>query len=96
MIRGLGTRLCNLRESRDLSQRDVARVLDVTPGLISNYETGERTPSVENLVALATFFRCTTDYLLGLDDKKSDVRIDVGFLNDDQIERLTFFLESLY
>ncbi len=52
MIRGLGTRLCNLRESRDLSQRDVARVLDVTPGLISNYETGERTPSVENLVRL--------------------------------------------
>lgn len=50
MINGLPDRLRSMREKRALSQRAVANMLDVSPSLISGYETGERTPSVEVLL----------------------------------------------
>ena len=63
--------------------------------VISNYESGERTPSVEILVALARLYHCSTDYLLGFD--RNDVRenINVSMLNDGQRELLQSFLLSL-
>ena len=52
MIQGLGERLQELRTSQNLSQKEVARILDVSYSVISNYESSERTPSLEKLVAL--------------------------------------------
>ena len=43
----------------------MAKKLDVSPSIISSYETGERTPSVENLLSLSYLYHCSTDYLLG-------------------------------
>ena len=53
MIQGLSDRLRDLREKTGLSQRAVAQRLDVSPSIISSYETGERTPCTENLLALS-------------------------------------------
>ena len=64
MIQGLGERLQELRTSQNFSQKEVARILDVSYSVISNYESGERTPSLEKLVALARLYHCSTDYLL--------------------------------
>ncbi|MGM9523913.1 MAG: helix-turn-helix domain-containing protein [Faecousia sp.] len=40
------------------AQRQVANTLRVSLSIISSYETGERTPSTENLLALSYLYRC--------------------------------------
>lgn len=94
MIQGLGERLTEQRILRKLSQKDVASSVGVSVSVISNYEHGERTPSVENLMALAALYRCSVDYLLGL-DKVGTVGIDTSMLNEKQVVLLQEFLEAL-
>lgn len=61
----LGKRLKTMREERQLTQKDLATILGMTPKAISFYELGERQPSNELLLKLAKYFGVTTDYLLG-------------------------------
>ncbi|MFR5452186.1 MAG: helix-turn-helix domain-containing protein [Roseburia hominis] len=51
---------------------------------MSNYESGERTPSVENLMALANLYHCSTDYLLGFQTNENDNTLDVSMLCGEQ------------
>lgn len=73
MIQGLPNRLRTLRQNYGMSQRSVAAQLDVSPSIVSGYESGERTPSAEMLLALSNLFRCSTDYLLGKENSYTDV-----------------------
>jgi len=95
MIRGFAERLQNLRKSRNLSQKEVADALSISASVISNYESSERTPSVENLISLAVFYRCSTDYLLGLEKNTQNHKIDISMLTEEQIQFLNTFLSSL-
>lgn len=57
--------LRNLRESKHLSQKQLAEALFISPSAISQYESGRTRPSHDNLEALANFFNVSTDYLYG-------------------------------
>lgn len=94
MVNGLGERLQQKRAGLKISQKEVAGVIGVSASIISNYESGERTPSLENLIALANLYKCSTDYLLGL-EKTSSVTVDVSMLNEEQRARLQYFLSSI-
>lgn len=94
MVHGLGARLTEQRLLRRLSQKEVATFLGVSPSIVSNYEHEERTPSVENLMALAGLYRCSTDYLLGI-DKSNRNFVDVSMLSGKQSALLQEFLSSL-
>ena len=93
MIKGLGERIKKLRISRKLSQRELAELLGVSVTLISNYENSERTPSAENIISLANIFRCSSDYLLGIN--KSNNNLDTSMLSDNQLKYLRSFLNEL-
>lgn len=67
----LGKRLKAIREERQLTQKDLATLLGMTPKAISFYELGERQPSNELLLKLAQYFGVSTDYLLGLEKEES-------------------------
>lgn len=54
-----------LREGKRMTQRQLAKIIHVTPGTISNYEKGVHYPDVEKLIDLAAYFEVSTDYLLG-------------------------------
>ena len=95
MIKDLGTRLQQQRILRNLSQKQVASNIGVSASVISNYESGERTPSVEILISLARLYHCSTDYLLGIDKTDSVKQVDVSMLNDKQYQLLQAFLLSL-
>ena len=95
MIQGLGERLQELRTSQNLSQKEVARILDVSYSVISNYESGERTPSLEKLVALARLYHCSNDYLLGFDSKHETTSLNISMLSAEQKRLLQKFLYSL-
>jgi len=73
MIKDLSTKLKELRKSQNLSQSNVAKKLKVSPSIVSAYETGERTPSTENLLALSYLYNCSTDYLLGKSKDKPPI-----------------------
>ena len=94
MIHGLGERLQEQRTAHKLSQREVALALNVSPAVISNYEKGERTPSLEMLIALARLYHCSTDYLVGFDKSNTDT-INVSMLTEKQKNLLQLFLEEL-
>ena len=67
MINGLGERLQKQRQILKLSQKEVAVAIGVSSSVISNYESSERVPSVENLMSLANLYKCSVDYLLGIE-----------------------------
>lgn len=94
MVKGLGERLHKQRTLLNLAQKEVANIVGVSPSIISNYENGERTPSVEILMALANLYHCSTDYLLGF-DKTANTSLDVSMLNPEQLQVLQSFLLTL-
>jgi len=60
-----GVRLRQLRRESGLLQRDLERVLNVGPGVASQYERGLREPGFDLLLAVADYFDVTVDFLLG-------------------------------
>ena len=61
-------RLKELRKKRGLSQVALAERLGLSKSTIGAYETGDITPSVEALNAIADFFNVDLDYLLGKEE----------------------------
>ena len=47
------------RKKRNLTQAEVAKVLDITVSAYGNYELGQRSPTPETLIKLANLFGCT-------------------------------------
>jgi len=58
-------RLKDLREDRDLMQKEVAAILGIDQRVYSNYETGKREIPTRLVVLLADYYGTTTDYILG-------------------------------
>ena len=63
-------RLRDIREDRDLSQSDIAKVLHMSQVQYSRYETGIRSIPIDKLAILAKFYGVSTDYLLGLTNER--------------------------
>ena len=61
-------RLKELRRQRGVSQAVLAERLGMSKSTIGAYETGDITPSLEALNALADFFNVDINYLLGKED----------------------------
>lgn len=61
-------RMKDLREDRDLSQEDIAKVLQTTQEQISKYETGRQMMGIDKYIKLAKYYNVTLDYLVGLID----------------------------
>ena len=95
MIKGLPDKLRATRTKNGLSQRAVARHLSVSPSIISSYETGERTPSLENLLALSYLYHCSVDYLLGREAIASQSMLCVEGLAPRQIQLIAELVANL-
>lgn len=63
-------RIRDLREDHDLTQKQVAEYLNIKQNSYSQYENGQRQIPLEYLIALAKLYKTSTDYILGLTDKK--------------------------
>lgn len=64
----LKDRLKELRIEKQITQRELASLLQLSPSTIAMYETGQRMPDPETLQRIADFFSVSTDYLLGRTD----------------------------
>ena len=63
-------RIRDLREDKDLTQREVGEAINVPQRTYAYYESGERMVPPQVLVALAQFYNVSVDYLLGLTDQR--------------------------
>jgi len=59
-------RIRDLREDRDLKQRQLAELLNCSQQVYSNYELGQRDIPTDVLIRLSNFYNVSVDYLLGL------------------------------
>ena len=57
--------LKELRQSKNLNQKQFAEAIYISPSAVSQYETGHTMPSRETLDRIARYFNVSTDYLLG-------------------------------
>ncbi|MBP3633759.1 MAG: helix-turn-helix transcriptional regulator [Oscillospiraceae bacterium] len=63
-------RIRDLREDKDLKQRDLAALLKVSQTTYSRYESGALDIPSAALITLAKFYHVSVDYILGLTENK--------------------------
>lgn len=95
MIHGLPDKLRELRNKQNLSQKDAAKRLGISPSIVSGYETGERTPSTENLLSLSYLYHCSTDYLLGKTEEIPIEVVDISGLKPEQKQAIIVLINSI-
>ena len=61
-------RIRDLREDKDITQKDMARMLNCSQQVYSNYELGQRDIPTDILIKLAKLHNTSIDYLLGETD----------------------------
>lgn len=61
-------RLKDLREDKDLVQKEIAAFLGIDQRVYSNYEIGKREIPTRFVIQLARFYKVSTDYILGVTD----------------------------
>ncbi len=59
-------RIKNIREDRDLTQRDVGKVLNKSQQGYNHIEMGRAEMKIDDLIALCKFYDLSADYLIGL------------------------------
>lgn len=85
-------RLKECRGRKEISQRELASVLNLSPSTIAMYETGQREPDAETLSKIADFFGVSIDYLIGRTDTPTPADKIADSLSDDP-ELLEFWDE---
>ena len=85
-----GERLRQVRESRGISQSELARRLGINPTQINRYENGLTDPSLQQIIRIGNELGVTIDYLLGLVDAE-EAHLEVETLKPDERR----FLEAL-
>ena len=64
-------RIRDIRNDKNLSQKQVAEKLNIAQNTLSQYETGERNIPNEILIKLALIYDTSIDYLLGITNEKA-------------------------
>ena len=67
-------RLKDMREDNDLTQSDVAKLLNTTRQQVSKWETGVQMMGVDKYIILAKHYNVSLDYLLGLIDTPKTIK----------------------
>ena len=68
------TRLRDLREDADKTQRDIAEILGTSQSYYAQYEKGKRSIPFERIVELAKYYNVSIDYIAGFTNKKRKIR----------------------
>ena len=96
----IGNRIKTLRTEYNLTQKQLADKLGLTPKMISFYESGQRIPPIDIVEKLSSIFSKSSDYLIGLSsDTKDNIFLspkDQQILNlfHQDPERVTELLSS--
>lgn len=77
-------RIKQLREERGISQRALAIAIKANPKTVNFWERGASEPTAGFIIALANFFECSADYILGREDDMGNIIVDKGLTMEEQ------------
>ncbi len=64
------TRMRNIREDRDLTQKQVGEIINKSQQGYNHIETGRAELKIEDLIKLCRFYNVSADYFIGLTDRE--------------------------
>lgn len=70
MIKEYNQIIKELREDKDMNQKELSKIFNISQQTLSQYETKRRALPIELLREYAKFFEVSTDYILGLTTNK--------------------------
>ncbi|MBO5008791.1 MAG: helix-turn-helix transcriptional regulator [Clostridia bacterium] len=88
----LNLQIKKLRLANGITQVELAKHLGVTKQCVSNWENDNIQPSVDMLIKLSSFFKVSTDYMLGIEEREF---IDATGLTEDQIAHIRYIIEDI-
>lgn len=85
MISNLGSNIKYLREKNNLSQKELAKILNISNSTLSQYESNVRVPSDDIKILIADYFNVSLDYLLGRSSNphKNNKKTKIDELEED-------------
>ena len=81
-VEKFGPRLKTLIDEKGITVRSLAKDLNVSVGVLSDWQNGNKTPRGDSIMKLTEYFGVTADYLLGLTDASTidaDIRISLTY-----------------
>ena len=84
----MGKRIKMIRRKKRLSQKELGKMVNISPSYFGNIERGLRVPSIDTLVAIANALEVGTDFLLG------ESLTAVQSISKDELKKLTRFLRD--
>jgi transcriptional regulator with XRE-family HTH domain len=69
-LQTFGDRVKELREEKGLTTRALGEILEIGNSTVSRYETYQRIPNIIVLQKYCTYFKVSSDYLIGLTNIK--------------------------
>lgn len=88
----MADRIKDLRGLHNLTQSDVAEMLEVTRSSVNVWEMGISSPSTKCIVQLARLFGVSTDYLLGMEN---NLTLDISGLDDESVKILASMVQYM-
>lgn len=88
----LNDRIKQLRTERNITQVEPAKSLSVSKQSVSNRENDNIQPSIDMLIKIAEYFSVSTDYLLGLDNKKY---LEITGLSETKIAHIQQIIDDM-
>jgi transcriptional regulator with XRE-family HTH domain len=87
-------RIRQLREEQDITQSELAALMNTNYQTISDYERGKYSPSIEFYIALAKHFKTSIDYILGETDLRDPyMSAKENFLDPKEMELVRNYRE---
>ena len=87
-----GERIRELRQARNITQVELAKMLNVSKQSISNWENENIQPSIDMLVKIASVLSVTCDYILGLDQRQF---LEVSGLNAMELSHIQLIVYDI-
>ena len=69
----IAKRLIDLREEKNIKQKDLAALLNIQPSAYSKYETGRVNVPIDNLAKMADFYNVNIEYLMGRTNDRTPI-----------------------
>ncbi len=85
-------RISELRTLKGITQKQLADEIGVKNYTVGNWEQGRTEPNLEDLVAMANYFECSVDYLIGREDDFGNVVL-LSNLSADQIRLVGLYAQ---
>lgn len=85
----LGKKIKLLRKEKELSQLELAKILNISNSTLSQYEAGNRVPGDDIKKKIADYFNVSVDFLLGRTEERNP------YTNDKDLDKVDKFLLEL-